>query len=961
MTVEEVQRYLQQHAIPSTADAFHALRPGTTFALPFDATMLTPGELQRAQKVHSAEFGTVAKEIDAIHDKLVIMSSKEMIVDALACIDAWENCLPLGGDGIWSVLNKHQSMLCSIGSRSNYWDTESRDLRQEFRVFAFGWYAAECAIIPIAICASVRHVVQQLFKKQFPPVKVWNSDDHVAYAATRKVLFNVDGVAFCPCPVHIVRRITEQKIGSEDHYEELAMQCTLMKHAGSHAQFEHIRLASIDIWARKNVEECIHALELLESKPFHATQSGLPGHVSDNQPIESLQKVIREFVGRKQHNPRSFFYNVLGRLMEHISRRLIVMSEQRPVFTVATMTGYEASMQLHALQAPLTDYTEWRKVAFRVPQTDDETYILPALSIVESRRDGRRSARMYQVKVQLVEEGPAMNYYNTLVGVPAPHSYDSTNEIKAAISAYNMIKKVTDQDVAGLPRAIATHMLQNKWMCNCLEFMRRVQCGHTLYGRFADHPDSPRWHAETLLRQRWCKAKSLRKKDLPGLRPKAREDENVELGKYENIDRLRPKRRNTKGVITPAPRKDSSKLVRSPLSPDYINRTVTRSAQGLPTPSKSNSLQELAGIVAMSNRGQGDITSALESWARKIKLQSGIHGGIDEFCEEILRNGQWQFHPWYLAHFFNLGDENELPRIFRQPSGDAVQYKTADKKRFIKQYTDEHTCPKLTNANMYEICGDTKWLANYHINPILDCIQFDLRAMGRRCSIVGPILRESELMTTGRVAVEQDYRNALSMTSHGRNARWYESDDIFFVWQNGARCHWFAYHFKYERGSWTSRRYDSMQVLRSHKFNTQHVPLPPDDKEEVEKLGQLLTFAVREWHRTQPENDEAASKHKALEAKVRFDSKTWPPQQVDGSSCGVLTVYNITLAAMGIAISPKLYVTHCGEQHLRNKLVHALRDIKNVDSRYWYANVKDPLHVYYDELELDTSIWCLSG
>ena len=164
LTVEEVQRYLQQHAIPSTAEAFHALRPGTTFALPFDATMLTPVELQRAQKVHSAEFGTVAKEIDAIHDKLVIMSSKEMIVDALACIDAWENCLPLGGDGIWSVLNKHQSMLCSIGSRSNYWDTESRDLRQEFRVFAFGWYAAECAIIPIAICASVRHVVQQLFK-----------------------------------------------------------------------------------------------------------------------------------------------------------------------------------------------------------------------------------------------------------------------------------------------------------------------------------------------------------------------------------------------------------------------------------------------------------------------------------------------------------------------------------------------------------------------------------------------------------------------------------------------------------------------------------------------------------------------------------------------------------------------------------------------------------------------------
>ena len=62
-----------------------------------------------------------------------------------------------------------------------------------------------------------------------------------------------------------------------------------------------------------------------------------------------------------------------------------------------------------------------------------------------------------------------------------------------------------------------------------------------------------------------------------------------------------------------------------------------------------------------------------------------------------------------------------------------------------------------------------------------------------------------------------------------------------------------------------------MQALRSHKFNTHHVPLPPEDKEDVSKLGQLLTFAICEWRRTQPENDAAASKHKALEAQVRFD------------------------------------------------------------------------------------------
>jgi len=71
------------------------------------------------------------------------------------------------------------------------------------------------------------------------------------------------------------------------------------------------------------------------------------------------------------------------------------------------------------------------------------------------------------------------------------------------------------------------------------------------------------------------------------------------------------------------------------------------------------------------NRGQGEMTLPLEIWARKIKLQNGNNDGIDEFCEEILSHGRWQFHPWYLAHFFNLGDKNKLPQIFRQPSGGA--------------------------------------------------------------------------------------------------------------------------------------------------------------------------------------------------------------------------------------------------------------------------------------------------
>lgn len=65
--------------------------------------------MQRAQRVTSTEFITVAKEIECIHDKPVISSSKEMIQDAIACIQVWKTCLPLGGVGIWDIVH-----LCTV-------------------------------------------------------------------------------------------------------------------------------------------------------------------------------------------------------------------------------------------------------------------------------------------------------------------------------------------------------------------------------------------------------------------------------------------------------------------------------------------------------------------------------------------------------------------------------------------------------------------------------------------------------------------------------------------------------------------------------------------------------------------------------------------------------------------------------------------------------------------------------
>jgi hypothetical protein len=65
--------------------------------------MLTADKRQHAQHVQSAEFKTVEKEMECIHDKLVICSSKAMIQNAIACIRTWSRCLPLGGDGMGCV------------------------------------------------------------------------------------------------------------------------------------------------------------------------------------------------------------------------------------------------------------------------------------------------------------------------------------------------------------------------------------------------------------------------------------------------------------------------------------------------------------------------------------------------------------------------------------------------------------------------------------------------------------------------------------------------------------------------------------------------------------------------------------------------------------------------------------------------------------------------------------------
>ena len=186
----------------------------------------------------------------------------------------------------------------------------------------------------------------------------------------------------------------------------------------------------------------------------------------------------------------------------------------------------------------LCDYTERRIVAFRVPGMDVETYILPEFTISEDAGARARTKRAYSLKVDAFEHTAAMAYHDSLSNANLPPAYASTDAMKKALGAYNMIKRVTQDDVAGLPPTITAHMTKQRWRCNCLEFMRRVQCEHALFGQFIDDPASKKFRAETLLETRWCRPRNVRKKELPGMRWKPRATEEMHFMTYLSIDKV---------------------------------------------------------------------------------------------------------------------------------------------------------------------------------------------------------------------------------------------------------------------------------------------------------------------------------------------------------------------------------------------------------------------------------------
>jgi len=981
LTLEEVQRFLfeqPERQAPNSKEEHESLRDSHVFALRFELKMLSDVELSRTAKCSSVRFGTLRSELEALQAHVVLLTSKTMMDDARALVDAWGDSLPLGADGCWGFLNqRYDSMLCSIGGRSNSYDLGTASHRQEFRAFGFGWHASESAIVPIALFAAVRHYLQHVLRITLPKVKVWNSDDHGAYAILREIFFPT--ATYCPCSIHIVRRITEGKVGGHDeHTLELAEQVTLMKHAGSQSLYEHVRRASLDIWQRKGVSECEQFLERLQEKPFHATRSGLPGHVCDNQPIESLQNVVRMHVGRRKHSPRTFMRTVLWDLLSYMSRRLHDNSERRHVFTVTTAVSQEAMQQLKALQTNLGDEfpLRWRRRAHQIPRQDVPTYILPALS-VENQKTKRSKGhspgpRGYKVKVPEVTANAAEAYFYALsMSLPIHSRYDCTSDIHNAVGKYNMIQKIRPEDVQGLPAPLAEFMLHMGWRCNCLEYYRRVQCGHVYFGRYIDDPQSRQFFWADMAVASWCRPRNIRKTHLPGLRDLKKGDgdeDEFELSAYENISNFNRRKRRRSGAAKRAPLRDVNDSRPSPLSPMHTNPAIPVSRRGSAHRGHATSKAKFDEIMQTQEASQRK--KQFDRWMDELRVASTDPDGIENFrqrCESDLnmRTNYYRMHPWYLAWFHELGPWKRLPQIIVSDS-DARERRDGSLV-LIHQATHKHG-GVLTNAVAFDTLvsksdATDKWLSNLLMGPLLDSVQHDLKQAGRSCSILHSELIGTELMsaTTALDAVtEQQLLAAMALTAHGRSAQWYKQDNIFFPWMNDLQNHWYAYHFRRAGHSWCARRYDSMQCLRKVKGSTQVAQLYDKDKLDLAKLELLLKFAARSWSEEAPEDREAKALVKSLEGKIEFESKIWPPRQKDLISCGIYTVYNIALAGLGINLTPSLYCPVEDERVLRQKCYNVLFDACEERRECWYTQERDDAHVHARALDMSQAI-TLSG
>jgi len=902
LNAEEIAVYLNTggRRAPNNVQDHRSRKRHEPFALTFTPDMLSREELANAENIQSQQFGSLCREIQSVYRHVVLVTSTSMIDDAVNSCAAWGNCLPLGGDGIWSVTDsRHQSMLCSVGSRSNSWHQATKEHRQEFRAFGFGWHAGERAVVPVALFAAVRHYMLTVLNVKFTVVKVWNSDDHLAYAALRKVFFERDGVAFTPCPVHIVLRAVEMQIGGREHVEELVEQLTIMKHAGSQSLFEHVRLASIDLWVRKNNEDCIKYLEHLAEKPFHVTQSGLPGHVSDNQPIESLQKIVREFVGRKVYTPEKFFRDVLWDLVAHMSARLNCDNEPRGIHTVTSALCIDSVGQLKALQSAYDGHENWRRVAYRVAYratdgvagAEAESYVMPAIRVAvhKSKESNKRG---YELKVQLVEADAARAYVDALRGIGKRAPYSSTRHLHETVGNYNLITRVGAADVQGLPEETKSHMLRIGWKCNCLDYGRRVVCGHVYFGLYINDPASPAYRWNTLLTVPFVsKNKSVRAKFTPGTRKRKMDTvDGIELQHYNNVTAIGKKpRRNSANDSAPIPAAEPDP--RSPLSPKYVNNTIPISRRMSVGDAKRSSHRELRTIVkSLSNKNEETMVR-WHSWRRKLKMQSGDDAGVDSFCDTVDRDvaldqRAHEFHPWYLSYFFDAGDQKLLPDVVTMPSNasvmdDAPKTPIDEKAPAFLAWTRSEAAD-FTVAQMYNMGQPDTRMICAAMNVLCDSLQWHLREqMKKRVAIVSTTLHQSTLLSPQRECTDEVLREGLAWTSKGRDAKWYENDDIYFVFQNANQNHWFAIHYSFRRNTWVSRLYDSLQRLTQQTYRTRSQKAVRDEStcEYMRKLDTLLEFALRKWTACFPDDIDAAKKYEAMQkTKVRFDSSSWPPK-----------------------------------------------------------------------------------
>jgi len=494
--------------------------------------MFTPGEvyaLKDVKVVGHEDYTNAWEELQVNYESLLLWTSRAWLEDMFQATKVWKKGIPLGADGMFNFVKdrNNNAAIVTFGTKSNYLDPERSEKRQNFRFFGIAVYKGENTTAIVSQYAVYRKLAKEFYGVDFPQVSVWNSDDHVAYKSLRQVCFPKS--YFCPCLLHVLRRILEKKDTfrplTHTHAHEFHTEIDVLRKTGSRDQFKMLTDSFLHYWkeqvenandtsVKTSAEICQKYLSKVQDdascyyKTFYAGSSNMPGHVADNQSIESANHPIRQRLGKKKFNLKDFVTEAVPNLVEFLSVRIVKNNELIEMHSHSDAVSKHELAGLQALLGRGDEDKEGRakaktfppeKVSFPRPRLGCicDGYVFPAIRVYDPKTkkdieiddavETNAKRRNYALWTSEVGEKEADYYLKSLDGFDTTPTFKNAHAARMVLGAYVCCRRVQEKDRRDhYPDELWKRIEKNGWICNCLWWARTSCCPHVLLAQALD-------------------------------------------------------------------------------------------------------------------------------------------------------------------------------------------------------------------------------------------------------------------------------------------------------------------------------------------------------------------------------------------------------------------------------------------------------------------------------------------